>query len=121
MAAIDVLNNDSGENEPTTSKVVDVKSLYEVYNTMLRRLVATVTYRYQIFILTEGELNVKGNIFKAVKKEFMNSRMKDDGTIARYWRAQGKQKYMKALNQRRQTLCHTLKGLVVGKKLLDSG
>ena len=81
---------------------------------MLRRLVSAVLFRYQLFVQNPSELYLNGPIFQAVQKEF-NSR---DGFMQKefqgWWQAGGKKAYLKALNQKRQTICNTLKGIVIG-------
>ena len=82
---------------------------------MLRRLVSAVLFRYQLFVQHPSELYVTGHIFKAVHKEFQRQAGNANQEFQIWWQAGGKKVYVKALNQKRQTICNTLKGIVLGK------
>ena len=106
-------NGRSGD-QPQGNKIVNMSSLYPQWRSMLRRLVSAVLFRYQLFVQHPSELYLSGETFQAVKKEFNNK----PGVVARkfqgWWQAGGKKTYLKALNQKRQTICNTLKGAVIG-------
>ena len=83
------------------------------WNARCRKVVATVTYRFQLFILNNADLRVNGPIYKAVKGE-MNFKA-NERDIVRWWLVSGRKVYSKSLAQKRQTLTNTAKGLVIGK------
>lgn len=105
-----------GGGERNVSKVagkVDLTQLlFPQWDIMLRRVVSTVMFRFQQFIQDDSELRVTGPVFKQVKKEMMLKA--DERDVMRWWQTRGKPVYRRSLSQKRQTLCNSLKLLVIG-------
>src|SRR5210317_651870 len=102
-----------GPNVSNKSKKEWAMMMHKRWDAACRRIVCTVTYRFQLFLLNRKDLAIEGPIYRAMKAEMgLNA---DEREVVRWWLVSGKKVYAKALSQKRQTLTNTAKTLVISE------
>jgi len=92
---------------PTRAAVIDPRQFYSDWSGKLKTKVNSVLYRYQIFISNPEELEYDSDVYHAVKSKVAKDI--DDTLVLGWWNVEGSRTYKATLNQKRQTLCNTLK------------